>query len=1061
MSKSHKVAVRKDLHSMHQDLSDWSELLNAEEVKMSQYYDLFSPTSLHQSISSYSNQYRPLSVSFQQWENSQMVPAQIGDNTNANYDESSVHCLLQLLAFKLQYASNLKLNKLNDQNVAPNSTTKSKDTISANNNMLTSPTTPVFSEDMLDDPYSAKLDIILESDELDCQFIYGAGATPPNTPFLHPAEFQESFEFAVTENAVNNLEDQQEKEVAENAQYVRAADDISIHSVSSDYESEDVPVESGTYEVQKAELSAHGDLGSKQLRKSDSATTYALAREIYASDMARKAVISGLADGTKKRREPGGHNDQQTPYKGFATSLSNPAAQDFAVPEISQSTLLKTAAICELNTCVKEFEDSESFPVPTKVNSSEFVPEDHSSASSDDSNGQNNFNDLEDYAPDTTKLVNSNATDFEKAIDFESIEASHDYRSRIESQTSAENLSSKEMLSTASTQSSNSTYENDLSSDSCSNFSYQALEDVTKQDFSSSSSLLSSVDGKLKKHGTHFGHDQDCSSQEDVSNSNHISSPVLDDFDKQKTYKQVIEVEEIAYVSSKDVKAPSKKVLVEDASAVYSNQGSCNTILVEEFLVRNANQSRFPSASEEIPCEMQQLQEEIQTGSNLDKSDFELSSSLSSIDSQHLRLNVKPSETIIVKKVELKPLISTSHSRNVFVKDIDQSSSSDELAASAKIGFEQRSAALLEKQTDVLIPDKKTLAPSELISDISSKEHKQGTAIENEQSTDISKNIFDQVVEFAGDSFGSQEESSRSGDHKSMSPSSNKGGQVSDASDTSSEDEAVVQVSGSLTPTVQEISFTLIEDSQRSSSPIKEADINECNQRDNDVFESSESKLKKEQNVKVFSRRLSEDVTASRSKCLFESKKKLFERTPESPIVSSKKTHGYIHSKKVRAARMRFLSYDDDQLEIRDIAGTPNLPSKPSDKSRSMFTPIPYSSSSNVRGPVLASGRRDAYYSNKVEEKRKAFQSKIDSSSPTSPTNPKPPIFPKPKNLLLKSKDLVSVSTEVDSRSSSFDSEVNQVKFHREDDPAVPSLPNSASTNLTEGIMMVFTKVKG
>ena len=1060
MSKSHKVAVRKDLHSMHQDLSDWSELLNDEEVKMSQYYDLFSPTSLHQSISSYSNQYRPLSVSFQQWENSQMVPAQIGDNTNANYDESSVHCLLQLLAFKLQYASNLKLNKLNDQNVALNSTTKSKDTISANNNMVTSPTSPVFSEDMLDDPYSAKLDIILESDELDCQFTYGAGTTPPNTPFLHPAGFQESFEFAVTENAVNNLEDQQEKEVAENAQYVRAADDISIHSISSDYEFEDVPVESGTYEVQKAELSAHGDQSSKQLRKSDSATTYALAREIYASDMARKAVISGLADG-KKRREPGVHNDQQTPYEGFATLLSNPAAQDFAVPEISQSTLLKTAAICELNTSEKDCEDSESFPMPTRVDSSEFVPEDHSSASSDDSIGQNNFNDLEDYAPDTTILVNSNATDFEKAIDFESIEASHDYRSRIKSQTFAENLSSKEILSTASTQSSNSTYENDLSSDSCSNFGYQALEDVTKQDFSNTSSSLPSIDGELKKHSTGFGHDQDCSSQEDVSSSNHISSPVLDDFDKQKTYNQVIEVEEIAYVSSKDVKAPSKKVLVEDASAVYGNQGSCNTILVEEFLVRNANQSRYPSASEEIPCEMQQLQEEIQTGSDLDRSDFEPSSSLSSIESQHLRLNVKPSETIVVKKVELKPLISTSHTRNIFVEEIDQSSSSDELAASAKIGFEERSVALLEKQTDVLISDKKTLAPSELISDISRKEHKQGTAIKNEQSTDISKTLFDQVVEFADDSFGSEEESSSSGDHKSMSPSSNKGGQVSDASDTSSEDEAVVQVSGSLTPTVQEISLSQIEDSQRSSSPIKEADINECNQRDNEVFESSESELKKEQNMKVFSRRLSEDVTASRSKCLFESKKKLFERTPESPIVSSKKTHGYIHSKKVRAARMRFLSYDDDQLEIRDIAGTPNLPSKPSDKSRSMFTPIPYSSSSNVRGPVLAPGRRDAYYSNKVEEKRKAFQSKIDSSSPTSPTNPKPPIFPKPKNLLLKSKDLVSVSTEVDSRSSSFDSEVNQVKFPSKEDPAVPSLPNSASTNLTEGIMMVFTKVKG
>ena len=173
-----KVA-RKDLRSLHQDLMNWSAVLQQNELASDSTEDqnVFL-MSIHESIAKCTEQYRPLSMSFQQWQTEQnMLDSK---KVGAENRRSSIHKMIMLLAFQIECASKLELESktgsecgmhigedLNQHEI---------------DELIFSPTKEKSSNEDLDDPFSAKLDDILDTEEQNPAFTYPD--TPPNSPLV-------------------------------------------------------------------------------------------------------------------------------------------------------------------------------------------------------------------------------------------------------------------------------------------------------------------------------------------------------------------------------------------------------------------------------------------------------------------------------------------------------------------------------------------------------------------------------------------------------------------------------------------------------------------------------------------------------------------------------------------------------------------------------------------------------------------------------------------------------------------------------------------------------------
>ena len=189
--------VRKDLRSMHEDLSFWSSSLKEKDFvqlrnkpkihdSIQALSEKWRPLSIsfqkslqeeeknpeevvasvHQSISAFSNRYRPLSMSFQQFQQQMLPPDEalpMSDPEEDQEDSYDFHKEISRLAQRLFYASNRELYfkeraekaiHILDDETLRYEVWRLKEQCSRSTSVAS-----------IDDPFSRKLEDILESDE--------------------------------------------------------------------------------------------------------------------------------------------------------------------------------------------------------------------------------------------------------------------------------------------------------------------------------------------------------------------------------------------------------------------------------------------------------------------------------------------------------------------------------------------------------------------------------------------------------------------------------------------------------------------------------------------------------------------------------------------------------------------------------------------------------------------------------------------------------------------------------------------------------------------------------
>ena len=591
MSNSNRGVLRKDLHSMHQDLSNWSTLLEQEETKLAQYQELFSPSSLHQSIRAFSTKYRPLSTSFQQWEIGNPIPVSSNNNAEITPENFSIHSQLQFLASKLKCASSLKLAQSEDEITAVAESNVVKD-LPKCNSIISSPTSTVFSSESFNDPYSANLDSILESDAFagELSFSTDSDNTPPNTPNLEipTVNVDETFNNSALGNEINNLEVKENNATSANLQNFRAADDISVHTVSSSDEFKNVAVElshADTYDpTEFVDFVTNAHSGSYQIDEDDEA----IVKEMHVSDMAKTAVVCEL-NVREKEKNLADFQEVKPVTNDLATAaLYRDASLNSAVVETSNPALTKTAVIKESTAEEKEIHNLESFDSqPTKLNrcnkdSSNYVKDGHSRVREDfDKSLCSDICENDHALPQV-----SSAAKYTEGKEFEDA-ASVDQSFK----SSSDILPLKENISTVSLQSSNSTYQNDSDSDNTSDVSSCTSEKLQKH--AVCSNLLLTEETASKKFGIHFEHDQISSRDERADGRKaglESGNKHLENFSSSKL--------KIEGSSTSDI-APYQVVEFEKVSLPPSmnRNTSANTIFIEENFRKRDDEIRDDASS--------------------------------------------------------------------------------------------------------------------------------------------------------------------------------------------------------------------------------------------------------------------------------------------------------------------------------------------------------------------------------------------------------------------------------------------------------------------------------
>ena len=196
----HQTVSRKQLHSMHQDLSDWSLLLQNKEKNNSikDNSTCNASSSVHESIGIFSQKYRPLSVTFQQWQ-SNTSDAEEGGKINRVESKklAFLHTEIVSFAHKLESAS-----KENSTFKVVNGIHVSKAFPSINDlEDIISPSHELSNDESCDDPFSAKLDDVLNSEEHTLQFTYSG--TPPNSPSFGNLNFLNHEVFGLNQDSLH------------------------------------------------------------------------------------------------------------------------------------------------------------------------------------------------------------------------------------------------------------------------------------------------------------------------------------------------------------------------------------------------------------------------------------------------------------------------------------------------------------------------------------------------------------------------------------------------------------------------------------------------------------------------------------------------------------------------------------------------------------------------------------------------------------------------------------------------------------------------------------------
>ena len=1029
MSKLTSPLVRKDLRSMHQDLHDWSVVLNDEETKLLQWDSVFDPSSIHNSIGSCSSKYRPLSMSFQKWESHKQS---MHSKPEAAVNHDSIHSEIQLLASKLHHASDLLLNCAyanEGLNVYQDDDMKNK----AEVRIFVSCGSPILNQESIDDPFSAKLDNILDSEEQEFQFSYD---TPPNTPSMDKIYFAE-------ENPELQHLTKKEFEISDSVEFTEDAlasqtrndvEDAAFHEeemndIGPAFEEYPPPPD---FDSNINQHNSKGDLIKNENRAAD----IALFNDVLVNDdklpgshFENEVVTAETYDVTSsKNQDDSMPQDLELETIANSSELNTNEESEFAIAEeVNVASMLKTAAITELHISTTNKEKSQHENARSDDFSENYPSSILPEPSFDTEEIDQKFESFvpNDYILQQGKLSYDNVianeetidefTDDEHQIKRKEVELEVHIGAETAPQASHKSVTSFLSTSTASTSGSSSSSKSDdygtsseSSSDSDSSISDQegsldsdTLPLVIDNIYAEGAARLPQVtednayEQSEKGNGFKINDDEMVGLGPVTSNNDlppvNIGTTSMDSADAERVEKaevdalngstvakfsNIVVVEKVAVLASNN-QVPITNVLIEEANPANSSEALSRAVLVEEIADENSSivTDSDSYSLDEGQIETQPLREisperEISTSRNKNWTPLTL-----------------PVDTVSVKKVTLKPLNLSPLVKNIFADGVSECKSSLCSTAVAEEGID-----LASDVADFKEPTSEgNFSPADSASPVSVgivSRFKHGCTVTNT-------------------TFHHNSSVTLSSKHETLV--------------CESKEVEVDQSTGPLSVIQNKI---VVNEEKIVSSLHGKSEISE-------------------KNAQSLSLKAGQNNIAKASKDSFAQKKKIFEQATE-----MKKFDKNFRAKLDDKGQ-------DATIGIYKISSTPTSPrtsvssscptSAPSaiDVGKTaLLTAKPFSVKSSKCAPVIFPSKI-ALPSQKAE---KTIQPALKSSSRTvSPLKPKPSVLPKPHRLLVQDKKAVSLSKKIEVNANKDSTHKDVATSHTstsEDLPPIPSLPD-------------------